>query len=330
MKLCTHHNLETENMNKDGGDATNSDNDKSLLTSTLQVQQESVPKMSKNRLKKLKKLERAQQAKADRKRKEREVKLAKAKLDGRDLEAEERFRIERTEAGDSKRRRQLQWETEKLPIIRSNFEICLDCSFEDKMTDREIASLASQIRYCYSYNKRAEFPCQFTVTSLSTTGRIYKHLQRETGFSEWKNRAFNSTEKHFMEHYTDDASSKVSQFDNSSEKKIEEKKELIYLTSDSDNIISELQSDKIYIIGGIVDRNRHKYITLKSADEYKISHGRLPLESCLAKMPSTKVLTCNHVFGILLGYRKHKNWTEALQDVLPTRKAAEYKDPSQT
>jgi tRNA (guanine9-N1)-methyltransferase len=37
-----------------------------------------------------------------------------------------------------------------------------------------------------------------------------------------------------------------------------ESKDLLYLTSDSDNIISSLQGDKVYVIGGLVDHNLYK------------------------------------------------------------------------
>jgi tRNA (guanine9-N1)-methyltransferase len=37
-----------------------------------------------------------------------------------------------------------------------------------------------------------------------------------------------------------------------------QKNQMIYLTADSEQTIESLEEDKVYIIGGLVDRNRHK------------------------------------------------------------------------
>lgn len=46
----------------------------------------------------------------------------------------------------------------------------------------------------------------------------------------------------------------------------ERKADLVYLTADSPNELSDLDKSKLYIIGGIVDRNRHKNICFRKAE----------------------------------------------------------------
>lgn len=56
-----------------------------------------------------------------------------------------------------------------------------------------------------------------------------------------------------------------------------DKNKLVYLTADSENLLTVLDPTDVYIIGGIVDRNRYVNLTLDRANEQGIRHGRLPI-----------------------------------------------------
>ncbi|GMF16796.1 unnamed protein product [Phytophthora lilii] len=72
------------------------------------------------------------------------------------------------------------------------------------------------------------------------------------------------------------------------------KESLVYLTADSPNTITKLSRDKVYIIGGIVDRNRLKGITYEKAVEQGIETAKLPLDAVVEMGSATRVLTVNH------------------------------------
>ena len=259
------------------------------------------PKLSKKAMKKKRRYENAMEIKRRRKEQEREQKRARALAAGRDLDEERRIQKQNEESGEGRRRREEKW-LAKMEGAKSRFRIAVDCGFEKDMTKKEINSLAQQLRYCYAANKRSKNPCYFTVPSLS--GLTREHCDNVCGFPEqWqKTKAFDCSDKPLEEMHAD------------------EKDKLVYLTSDSDNTLEHLDDSKIYVIGGIVDRNRLKCATLNRAKELGIATAKLPISQHL-KLFSTKVLTTNHVFEILLKYRENNNdWKQALVDVLPKRK----------
>jgi tRNA (guanine9-N1)-methyltransferase len=259
-----------------------------------------VKKLSKNQLKRQQKWAQVMEVKRLRKEQEKNIKIAMAKAEGRDIEAERREMEERRKDGSGRSWRNDKWK-ERFEKNASKYQLCLDCSFENVMTPKEINSLASQIRFCYAFNKKAKHPVNATVTNLS--GATLEHLQNNSGFDQWAHRAFEHTEQGLLDAYPD-------------------KTKLVYLTSDSENVLETLEDDKVYIIGGIVDRNRLKRAAINRAEELGIATAKLPITDYIS-MVTTKVLTCNHVFEILLKYRERGNdWKKAFLEVLPVRKDA--------
>ncbi|XP_040184377.1 tRNA methyltransferase 10 homolog A [Rana temporaria] len=183
-------------------------------------------------------------------------------------------------------------------IHPSTLHLIVDCSFDHLMLLRDVKKLNKQIRRCYSENRRATHPVQFYLTSHG--GQLKSNMDEfDKGWINWKDIHINS------EHYKD----------------LMKSEDLVYLTSDSPEVLHELDETKAYIIGGLVDHNHHKGITYKQALDLGIRHAQLPLGS-FVKMNSRKVLAVNHVFEIILAYLEKKDWKEAFFSVLPQRKGA--------
>ncbi|CAJ1086539.1 RNA (guanine-9-)-methyltransferase domain-containing protein 2 [Xyrichtys novacula] len=180
----------------------------------------------------------------------------------------------------------------------SSLRLVVDCSFDDLMLIKDVRKLHKQIQRCYAENRRAVHPVQFYLTSM---GKQLKQSmdEKDKGWVNWKDINIKT------EHYSD----------------LMKKEELVYLTSDSPNVLEELDQKKAYIIGGLVDHNHHKGITFERAKELGIEHAQLPLSS-FVKMNSRKVLAVNHVFEIILAYLEKGSWQEAFFTVLPQRKGA--------
>ncbi|XP_037365541.1 tRNA methyltransferase 10 homolog A [Talpa occidentalis] len=183
-------------------------------------------------------------------------------------------------------------------VAHSTIRLIIDCSFDSLMVLKDIKKLHKQIQRCYAENRRAPHPVQFYLTSHG--GQLKKNMdENDKGWVNWKDIHIKP------EHYRD----------------FIKKEDLIYLTSDSPNVLKELDESKAYVIGGLVDHNHHKGLTYKQASDHGIDHAQLPLGN-FVKMNSRKVLAINHVFEIILKYLETRNWQEAFFTVLPQRKGA--------
>lgn len=183
-------------------------------------------------------------------------------------------------------------------VTPSTLRLLLDCSFDSLMLSKDVGKLHKQIQRCYAENRRALHPVQLYLTSLG--GQLKQIMdEKDKGWVNWKEITIKSV------HYKD----------------VVAKEELVYLTSDSPNILEEMDPTKAYVIGGLVDHNHHKGITFEKAKELGIDHAQLPLSS-FVKMNSRKVLAVNHVCEIILAYLEKGSWKEAFFTVLPQRKGA--------
>lgn len=177
----------------------------------------------------------------------------------------------------------------------SGIKIIVDCAFDDLMNDREIVSMSTQITRAYSWNKRENHFADVKVTSFN------KRLKHR--FDTDLHNSFHDEWKHFK--FTEDAELPT--------------ENAVYLTADTEDTLETLEPGMTYIVGGIVDKNRHKLLCYKKAKELGIPTKRLPISDYI-KLCGRQVLTTAHVIQIMLKYFDNHDWKEAFESVLPPRK----------
>jgi tRNA (guanine9-N1)-methyltransferase len=100
--------------------------------------------------------------------------------------------------------------------------------------------------------------------------------------------------------------------------------EVIYLSSDSENTLTELKPYSTYIVGALVDKNRHKAVCYNKAVASGVKTAKLPIGQYLT-MAHRPVLATNHVMEIMLQWLECRDWGKAFMKVIPTRKGGTLK-----
>ncbi|KAB5595542.1 hypothetical protein CTheo_1003 [Ceratobasidium theobromae] len=321
--------------------------------------------LSKSAQKRLARSERFVQLKLERRAREKAQKAAKRK------EREERAAAGKDVGPSDAKKRRVSREGQG-PLCPFDVRIVIDLGFDEKMTEKEIGSMCSQLAYTYASHRRTKTPfTSLLFTSLN--GRLRKQLDsiNDGSYRRWRetewweediDALWNSPPQPTEEPPPDVALDERPQptEPESSNSKAEtaepspptlnnvpptassstssrprprnrqtrgaqtrsscSQESVVYLTADAQDELLELKQGETYIIGGLVDRNRHKNLCANKAQELKIRSARLPIGRYLADMPTRKVLTVNQVFDILVYWVSTRDWEEALQKVMPKRK----------
>ena len=95
----------------------------------------------------------------------------------------------------------------------------------------------------------------------------------------------------------------------------------VYLTPESPNVLTALRPHTTYVVGGLVDRNRHKGACHARARRLGLATARLPLAEHVAMTRHSKtVMATSHVVALLLRWlARAGDWERAILDVVPAR-----------
>lgn len=204
------------------------------------------------------------------------VKLAQWEVKKKDkrLKEREKYRQKRAEAvalglpRTTPGRKALKHNT--MAASSNKTRIVIDLDFDDLMIDKDISKTAKQLLWVYTINRKAAAPLQLSFTSLRQGGRVQQVLAKNDGYLNW------------------DINIRAESYD-----EVFETDRLVYLTSDSDNVLTELNAEDVYVIGGLVDHNHHKGLSMERAGKKGLRTARLPLGEHV-KIKTRTVLTIVH------------------------------------
>jgi tRNA (guanine9-N1)-methyltransferase len=314
-----------------------------IVTAPEDHQQEGTeePKLSKNQLKKKRRLEQWEAGREDRKVKRKEKakeRKERRRENWKEQHADENGNVPKMPP--ARPPRHFAGHGTQVPIT-----VIFDCDFEDLMYDHELKSLGLQITRCYSDNRKAKYRTHLALSSFGGKmkerfdGILAQQYTSWKGFQffeedfvavaekskEWMTGPHGGTIAGALERPKDDNESSDAPPTND----VSEEGEIIYLSSESDNVLTHLKPNSTYIIGGLVDKNRHKGICHKRAVNREIKTAKLPIKEYL-EMRDRQVLVTNHVLEILLKWMEFGDWGKAFMEVMPKRKGGKLREDGET
>ncbi|KAL2815509.1 guanine-1-methyltransferase-domain-containing protein [Aspergillus granulosus] len=216
----------------------------------------------------------------------------------------------------------------RLPIT-----LVIDCGFDDLMMEKERVSLAQQLTRSYSENNRSQFNGHLVLSSFNKLLKERFETVLHKTHENWKGVRFFDEDWLFAANQATEwmqgpqGGKLVGPFENKAAAKPEDG-EIVYLSSDSPDTLTELKPYSTYIIGGLVDKNRHKGICHKRATEMGIKTAKLPIGDYI-QMASRSVLATNHVVEIMVRWLQLQDWGEAFMQTIPARKGGVLRDGEQ-
>jgi len=222
------------------------------------------------------------------------------------LESRKIKRVKEKEAKKSKSSKRISSakKAEVSQKLREAFErgpkIVIDCHYGEQMSFKEQNRLTQQLRRAYASNKSASNPLHLYFASLPKSGSLYKLCcEKNTGF---ENYIVDIREENVLEIFPTES--------------------IVYLSPDSENVLTDFSQSKVYVIGGLVDETTVKNSSLGFCAENNITTARLPIEEYFKKSGTgtyKKILTVNQMIDIVIEWFKSYDWQVAIEAGLPKR-----------
>ncbi|KAL7066348.1 tRNA -methyltransferase family protein [Cryptosporidium serpentis] len=214
-----------------------------------------------------------------------------------------------------------------------NYNICFNLSFERIMNEKELNSLVRQISLSYYYMIRSLRIFDITNPELDAMTEIFKLGPNSETSKLYYDRFdwFGWINFHISPLKNSDTLYQIAMEKYSMNKwkmilhekpfwDIFPKDNIVILSPDANEELQNFEPNKVYIVGGLVDRTVTKYESLNQGIEKDLVCKKLPIKSFIGEKANC-ILNVNTVIEILVNYIHKNNWKEALVKSIPTRRA---------
>lgn len=136
--------------------------------------------------------------------------------------------------------------------------LVIDLGFEDTLQSREIINLAKQIMHGHGSNKSHKEPFHIIMCNVKKGSKVVHALQDHSLNLPVESFMFTITEKSYLDLYP--------------------REKLVYLSPNAPEVMRKYDHNRVYIVGGIVDKSNSKPLTLAKAKREGIDMVKLPLD----------------------------------------------------
>ncbi|KAK1349288.1 tRNA (Guanine-1)-methyltransferase [Hamiltosporidium tvaerminnensis] len=191
-----------------------------------------------------------------------------------------------------------------IPIVQYQKKItfCIEIlNNNNLMKEKELKSLSNQLKTIYSVNKRTIYPVNLVFSNYEQI-REYMPVDSE----KWNILKIN--ESLFLDFSYKEKCLSLFGVEN-----------VVFLSSDAPTSLECIEEHTLYVIGGLVDKNRHKGYSYNIFTNLNIPCYKLPIKENI-KIFSSTTLATNHVFEIFADFLVTNDWKETLTNKIPKRK----------
>jgi len=162
----------------------------------------------------------------------------------------------------------------------------VDLNFEHMMNHKEVKSIGTQVLTMYGENCGSSFPFQLHLVGLVPGSATEAALDRATAINKWE---------HITTHSSPDIPA------------VFPDKRIIYLSPDADDVLDRIEPDAVYVVGGLVDRNKQNNASIDRANGLGVCAQRLPIAE-YAEVSRTDFFTISDVLKILSMFGECADW----------------------